>query len=106
MTDIVRSDYKGLKKEGCLIFANETEPKISVLGKGIIPDISKSIQKKQMNIDDGINHPFESFKHMHIYAFQQKCIVDKAEDYTQFNNINENELLQKLKQEYENIIKN
>lgn len=106
MTDIIRSDYKGLKKGGCLIFANETEPKISVLGKGIIPDVSKSIQKKQMNIDDGINHPFESFKHMHIYAFQQKCIVDKAEDYTQFNNINENELLQKLKQEYENIINN
>lgn len=106
MIDIVRSDYKGLKKGGCLIFANETEPKISVLGKGIIPDVSKSIQKKQMNIDDGINHPFESFKHMHIYAFQQKCIVDKAEDYTQFNNVNENELLQKLKQEYENIINN
>lgn len=106
MIDIVRSDYKGLKENACLIFANEAEPKIPVLGKGIIPDVSKSVQKKQMNIDDGVNHPFESFRHIHIYAFQQNCIVEKADEYVHFNNINENELLQKLKQEYESVINN
>lgn len=106
MVDIARSDYKGLKENACLIFANDAEPKMPVLGKGIIPDVSKSVQKRQMNIDDGVNHPFESFKHIHIYAFQQKCIVEKAEDYTQYSSINENELLQKLKIEYENIINN
>lgn len=106
MIDIVRSDYKGLKENACLIFANEADPKIPVLGKGIILDVSKSVQKKQMNIDDGVNHPFESFKHVHIYAFQQNCIVEKADEYSHFNNINENELFQKLKQEYERIINN
>lgn len=106
MIDIVRSDYKGLKENACLIFANEAEPKIPVLGKGIIPDVSKSVQKKQMNIDDGVNHPFASFKHIHIYAFQRNCIVEKADEYTHFNNINEDELFQKLKQEYESIINN
>ena len=106
MKDIVRSDYKGLRENACLIFANEAEPKIPVLGKGIIPDVSKSVQKRQMNIDDGINHPFESFKHIHVYAFQQSCIVEKANEYAHFNNINEKELFQKLKQEYENIINN
>lgn len=106
MIDIVRSDYKGLKENACLIFANEAEPKRPVLGKGIIPDVSKSVQKKQMNIDDGVNHPFESFKHIHIYAFQQNCVVEKADEYAHFNNLNENELFQKLKQEYETIINN
>lgn len=106
MKDIVRSDYKGLKENACLIFANETEPKIPVLGKGIIPDVSKSVQKKQMNIDDGVNHPFESFKHIHVCAFQRSCIVEKAGEYAHFNNTNENELFQKLKKEYESIINN
>ncbi len=104
--DIVRSDYKGLNENACLIFANEVEPKIPVIGKGIIPDVSKSVPKKQMNIDNGVNHPFESFKHIHVYAFQQSCIVGKANEYTHFNNMNENELFQKLKQEYEYIINN
>jgi hypothetical protein len=106
MINIVCSDYKGLKENACLIVANETEPKVHVLGKGIIPDTSRGVSKKQFNIDEGINHPFESFKHVHIYAFQHDCIVSKSNEYTNFDNTNEQELLQKLKYEYENIINN
>ena len=106
MKDIVRSDYRGLKKNACLIFANETDPKIPILGNGIIPDMSKSVPKKQMNIDDGINNPFECFKHIHINAFQQKCIIEKDKEFENYNNTNEKLLRKKLKQEYESIIKN
>lgn len=105
MKDIVCSDYKGLKENACLIVANDTEPKIPTIGKGIIPDIS-GVSKKQFNIDEGVNHPFENFKHVHIYAFQHNCIVNKSHEYTNFNTTNEQKLHQKLKQEYESIINN
>jgi hypothetical protein len=104
MKDIICSDYKGLKENACFIVANEAEPKIPVLGKGIIPDISRNVTKKQMNIDEGINHPLESFKHIHIYAFQRNCIVEKGNEYINFDGSKERELGQKLKQEYESII--
>jgi hypothetical protein len=106
MKEIICSDYKGLKENACFIVANEAEPTIPVLGKGIIPDISRNVTKKQMNIDEGINHPLESFKHIHIYAFQRNCIVEKGDEYTNFDGSKERELSQKLKQEYENIINN
>jgi hypothetical protein len=105
MKDIVCSDYKGLKENACLIVANDAEPKIPMIGKGIIPDIS-GVSKKQFNIDEGVNHPFENFKHVHIYAFQHNCIVNKSHEYANFNTTNEQKLHQKLKQEYESIINN
>lgn len=106
MQDIFRSDYKGLKENACIIFANETKPAKLTIGKGIIQNISRTIPTKQMNIDEGINRPLENFKHIHIYAFQRNCVIDKEDEYIHFNNSNDEELLKKLKQEYESIINN
>jgi hypothetical protein len=103
---IAYSDYKGLKENACIIFANEARPQKTIVKKGMISNIARFIPKKQMKIDDGINNPFESFTHIHIHAFQKDCIIDKEEEYSHFDNTNEEGLLQKLKQEYESIINN
>ena len=104
--DILRSNYKGLKENACIIVSNETKPRKLVIGKGIIQNIFRNIPKKQMNIDEGANRFLENLKYVHLYAFQQICIIEKEEEYLHFNNTNEEELLQKLKQEYEGIINN
>lgn len=104
--DILCSDYKGLKENACIIIANEAKPSKSMIKKGIIQNIAWEISPNQMNIDDGENRSMEQFKHIHLYAFQEQCIIEKEEEYTVFNNRNRNELLQKLKQEYENVINN
>jgi len=102
---IAYSDYNGLKENACIIFANETPPRKTVIKKGMVPNIARYISRKQMKIDEGINNPFESFTHIHIQAFQD-CIIEKEQDYNRFDNANENELLQHLKQEYDSIINN
>ena len=104
--DILRSDYKGLKENACIIVSNEKKPVKWMIGKGILQDISRRISKREMNIDEGDYRPVENIKHIHLSAFQQNCIVDKEEEYTRFDNTNENELFKKLKHEYENIIAN
>lgn len=106
MMDIVCSDYKGLKENACLIVANDRKPEKSIIGKGMIPNLARNVQKKKMKIDEGINHPFESFKHIHVHAFQKICIIEKDSEYAHFDSTNEDELLQKLRQEYESILNN
>jgi len=104
--DILRSDYKTLNENACIIVSNESKPSKMVIGKGIIQDISRNIPKKQMNIDEGSNRLLENYKHIHIYAFQHNCIIAKEEEYIHFNNTNEEELFEKLKHEYECLINN
>jgi len=104
--DILRSDYKGLKENACVIVCNERKPSKWMIGKGILQDISKKISKKEMNIDEVAPRTLDSYKHIHLYAFQQNCIVAKEEEFMRFNNTNEDELYEKLKQEYEYIIYN
>ena len=102
---IVYSDYKGLKDNACVIFANDTHPQKTIIKRGLISNIARLIPRKEMKIDAGVNNPFESFTYIHIHAFQKDCIIDKEWDYSRFDNTNEVELLQKLKQEYESIIR-
>ena len=104
--EILRSDYKGLKENACVIVSNERKPVKWTIGKGIIQDIARQISKREMNIDDGVSPSLGNIKYIHLNAFQQNCIVDKEEEYTHFDNTNEDELFNKLKQEYENIINN
>ena len=103
---IAYSDYKGLKENACIIFANETPPQKTIVKKGMISNIARHIPRKQMKIDEGVNNPFESFTHIHIHAFQKDCVIDKEQDYSCFDNTNDKELFQKLKQEYESILNN
>ena len=102
---IVYSDYKGLKENACIIFANDTHPQKTIIKRGLISNIARLIPRKEMKIDEGVNNPLESFTYIHIHAFQKNCIIDKEWDYSRFDNTNEIELLQKLKQEYESIIR-
>ena len=104
--DVLRSDYKGLKDNACIIVSNEKKPVKCMIGKGLLHDISRQITTREMNIDEGEYLPVENLKHIHLYAFQQNCIVDKEEEYTRFDRTNEKELYKKLKQEYENFINN
>lgn len=103
---IAYSDYKGLKENACIIFANGTPPQKTIVKKGMISNIARHIPRKEMKIDEGVNNPFENFTHIHIHAFQKDCIIDKEQEYSHFDNTNEKELFQKLKQEYESIIRN
>jgi hypothetical protein len=103
---IAYSDYRGLKENACIIFANENFPQKTKVRKGMLTNIARYIPRKQMKIDESVNNPFESFTHIHIHAFQKDCVIDKEQEYGHFDNTNENELFQKLKQEYESIINN
>ena len=104
--DIARTDHKGLKENACLVVASDVKPQIPVINRGIIPDLALSVQKNEMQIDIGIKNPFTSYKYVHVHAFQRNCIVEKSHEYSRFNNTNEEELYEKLKQEYENILNN
>ena len=103
---MVFSDYKGLKENACVIFANDKAPIKTTMKKGVISNIARNFTRDEMKIDAGIKNPFESYRFIHIRAFQQDCIVAKEEQYSRYNNSNEDKLLQKLKKEYESIIKN
>jgi len=104
--EILRSDYKGLKENACIIVYNERKPGKWLIGKGILQDISRKISKKEMTIDEGAYRPLDSYKHIHLSAFQQNCIVEKEEEFINFDNSNEEELFEKLKKEYECLINN
>ena len=104
--DIARTDHIGLKENACLVVANDVKPQIPIISRGIIPDLALSVRKNEMQIDVGIKNPFASFKYLHVHAFQRSCIVEKSHEYGRFNNTNEEELYEKLKQEYENILNN
>jgi hypothetical protein len=104
--EILRSDYKGLQENACIIVCNEKKPGKWMIGKGILQDISRKISKKEMTIDEGAYRPLDTYKHLHLSAFQQNCIVEKDDEFTRFNQTNEDELFEKLKHEYENLINN
>jgi hypothetical protein len=104
--DVARTDHKGLKENACIVIANDVKPQIPIINRGIIPDLALTVQKNEMQIDVGIKNPFASYKYVHVHAFQRNCIVEKSHEYSRFNNTNEDELLVKLKQEYENILNN
>ena len=104
--EILRSDYKGLKENACILVYNERKPSKWMIGKGILQDISRKISKKEMTIDEGAYRPLDTYKHIHLSAFQQNCIVEKEEEFINFDNSNEEELFEKLKQEYGNLINN
>ena len=108
MMDIVCSDFVGLKENACLIVAHEKKPAKTIIKKGtIIPNLARSVQRSQMNIDEGISHPFKEFTFIHIHAFQRDCILENEEEYSQFDSTyKDSEIYEKLKHDYENILNN
>jgi len=108
MMDIVCSDFVGLKENACLVVAHEKKPDKTIIKRGtIIPNLARSVQRSQMNIDEGISHPFKDFTFIHIHAFQRDCILENEDEYSQFNSTyKDSEIYEKLKHDYENILNN
>jgi hypothetical protein len=78
-----------------------------MIPSGAIDDIirSNNLQGVEMQIDEGIEHPFKSYKLIHLYAFQKKCIIDKEDDYRDFTSLTEAQLILKLKAEYAELLR-
>lgn len=105
--NIMQSDFYGLSENGCIIVSSVEKPEKEIIPAGAIFDIirTNTVQKSQMQIDEGIEHPFKNYKLIHLYAFQKKCIIEKEFDYKDFSSLTETQLISKLKQEYEELLK-
>lgn len=97
-----KSDYIGLKPNSTVFVSTRKPPKRQFhFPKGKLIDISRPYDKDGFRTDGGLD-PFTSFDFVHLDYFKTKCIIDKIEEY---QNMNENELLNKLKEEYHELFK-
>ncbi|TWJ04947.1 hypothetical protein JN11_00671 [Mucilaginibacter frigoritolerans] len=105
MSNIVKSDFRGLKKGGKVIIATDSVPRQSIIPAGIIDNIVRAREplKSQMQIDEGIAHPLASYQLIHLHAFQEHGIINKAMDYTDFCALNEDQLVIKLQDEFNRL---
>lgn len=98
--DFGRSDYAGLKPDSTIFVSSKTPPKSSfILKKGKVIDIAKPYDKRGFKTDEGID-PFTCFDFVHLEHFKEVCIIRKLDEY---QNLNEVQLLQKLKSEYHEL---
>ncbi len=105
--EITQSDFRGLSQNGCIIVSTKSKPDKYIIPSNAIDDIirANNVQAVEMLIDEGVEHPFKSYKLIHLYAFQKKCIIEKEEDYRDYNSLSEQELIAKLKAEYEELLR-
>jgi hypothetical protein len=105
MSNIVKSDFRGLKRGGKIIIATNSVPRQSVIPAGIIDNIVRAREplKSQLQIDEGIAHPLASYQLIHLHAFQEFGILNKAMDYTDFCAFNEDQLVIKLQDEFNGL---
>ncbi|WP_312353125.1 ABC-three component system protein [Sphingobacterium siyangense] len=105
--EITQSDFRGLSQNGCIIVSTKSKPDKYIIPSNAIDDIirANNVQAVEMLIDEGVEHPFKSYKLIHLYAFQKKCIIEKEEDYRDYNSLSEQELIVKLKAEYEELLR-
>lgn len=98
--DFGRSDYIGLRPDSTIFVSSKTPPKSSfIIKKGKVIDIAKPYDKRGFKTDDGID-PFTCFDFVHLEHFKEVCIVRKLDEY---QNLTEEELLEKLKYEYHEL---
>jgi len=99
-TDFGKSDYVGLKQDSTIFVSSKTPPKSAfILKKGKVIDIAKPYDKRGFKTDAGID-PFTCFDFVHLEHFKEVCIIRKLEEY---KDLNELELLEKLKSEYHEL---
>jgi len=99
---LFRSNFYGLPQDAKVIVATQTRPEKVIISNNVIPNIIQAnpLTKGQMQIDIGLTHPLVNFKLMHLHAFQRLGIIEKEQEYYGFSAINENDLLDKLKTEF------
>lgn len=111
LTNMVYSDYRGLKKDGIVIIGISKPPaddETYILDKRIphianaIKDKKKSHDRGLLQIDDGISFPLEDYKFIHIEYFKKKSIIKKHAEYADI--LDDDVLLQKLIIEYKILI--
>ncbi|RYE59624.1 MAG: hypothetical protein EOP48_00310 [Sphingobacteriales bacterium] len=111
LSNIVYSDYKGLKKGGAVVIGVSHPPfdeETYVLEKGI-PSIATVFKKEKsgmernlLQIDEGIKFPLEDFKFIHFEYFKKHAIIKKHGEYA---DIDDDEiLLAKLRNEYQILL--
>ncbi len=95
-----KSDYTGLRQGGTVVINSRRAPlKPFKLTKGTIKNITKVQDVRGFRTDMGID-PFQSFSFVHLDYYKTVCIINKLEEY---ENLNEAQLLTKLKQEYHDL---
>lgn len=109
LSNIMYADYKGLEKEGLVVVAMERPPadgKSFVIDKTIpqIANARKVADRSLLQIDAGINHPFEDFRIVHVDFFKGNCIINRHQEYAEI--ANDVELLTKLKEVYAEVFTN
>lgn len=107
LSNMIYSDYRGLKKDGIVIIGISKPPaddETYILDKRIphianaIKDNKKSHDRGLLKIDDGISFPLEDYKFIHIEYFKKKSIIKKHAEYAEI--LDDDVLLQKLIIEY------
>lgn len=92
-----KSDYKGLVADSTVYVGSKGAPKTTLkIPKGKMIDIGKPYDKAGFRTDIGID-PYTCFDFVHLDSFKTGCIIRKLRD---FENLNEVQILEKLKQEY------
>jgi len=108
LTNIVKSDYRGLKKNGIVVIGVSKSPadEDTYILEKKIPQIANAIKEERneherglLKIDDGINFPLDDFKFIHIEYFKKQAIIRKHAEYADIDN--EDSLLEKLRTEYQ-----
>ncbi|MFH4964759.1 ABC-three component system protein [Gaetbulibacter sp. M235] len=101
-TDLLNSDYKGLKPDSTVIVSTNKPPIGNlILKKETILSHIGIVPKKGLRIDNGVKSPYEDFDFVHLEFFKKGCIADQLEQYDKIND--ENKLLQILKQQYNEL---
>lgn len=104
-TDLLVSDYIGLKEDATVFVNTRNAPKTNqnlFIPKGKMPiKIDCVYDKRGFRTDEGLD-PYTSFVFVHLDYFKTICIIEKLEEY---QNLNESQLLIKIKCEYNELFK-
>jgi hypothetical protein len=99
-SELAKSDYLGLKAGATVIVSSKSTPKTTFrIPQGTMINIARVYDKDGFRTDKGID-PFTSFNFIHLDYFKTKCILEKMGEY---QNLNEDLLIEKLKQEYHEL---
>lgn len=111
LSNLIYSDYRGLKKNGIVIIGVSKPPlddETYILEKKI-PHIAnafkeerKVVERSLLQIDAGIKFPLEDFKFIHIEYFKKRAIIKKHAEYADIED--DSILLNKLKIEYQILL--
>lgn len=95
--NISKSDFNGVKPNSTIFISSKTPPKSSyIIKRDKIIDIANPHFEEGFNINKGID-PLTCFDFVHLEHFKEVCIIRKLNEY---QNLTEEELLLKLKSEY------